>query len=65
MDDLKSLSDDQLTDLLAEKTFQYTKMFREGIKDAEFFTCKLLIDQLADEIQHRKKIKQDHEKRNN
>jgi len=54
MEELGKMSDEQLTDLLAEKTNQYTKMFRAGAKHKEFYACKTIIDQLTAEIKQRK-----------
>jgi len=54
MKDLKKMSSEQLTDLLAEKTYKYTRMLREGKKTDEFAACKLLIDQITTEIKKRK-----------
>lgn len=54
MEEFGKMSNEQLTDLLAEKTNHYMKMFREGAKHKEFYDCKTMIDRLTAEIKQRK-----------
>lgn len=54
MEDLKSISNTALVNLLAQKTISYTQMLAGNIKTDEFYNCKQLIERLTTEIKRRK-----------
>lgn len=56
MESLSKMSNEKLTDLLAEKTNQYVKLLRANNKQEEFVACKKIIDLLTVEIKRRKEI---------
>ena len=55
MEELRILGTEQLIDLLAKYTIDYTKMMSDGTTEEEYAKCNLTIKALQAEIEVRKK----------
>ena len=55
MQDLGTLNEVELIDLLADYTLRFTKLFKEAREDSEYNFCKARIQAIMDEITLRKK----------
>lgn len=56
MEELRILGTEQLIDLLAKYTIDYTKMMSDGTTEEEYAKCNLTIKALQAEIEVRKKL---------
>ena len=61
MQEITKLGLDELVDLLARYSAEYSRMSKEGYKEAEYKECRQMIQVLQDEIEYRraKKMKRD------
>ena len=57
MHDIRNLSEGELVDLLSKQTTKLTSLLVELFKDNEYLQCKELINALAEEIEIRKKYR--------
>jgi len=55
MQDLRSLNEGELMDILADNTLRFTQLFQEAREDIEYNICKETINAIIDEIRKRKK----------
>jgi hypothetical protein len=54
MEDLKELPTEQLLELLAKYTGDYTRMAKEGAPHVEYYSCEIILGQLQAEINFRR-----------
>ena len=57
MHDIRNLSERELVDMLSKQTTKLTSLLVELFKDNEYIQCKELINALAEEIETRKKYR--------